>query len=77
LSNTNTVPWGGPKNRFTLDEVVTVPRGTVDPGVTPFDTAEVHGPRVDEEPVGQALEPVPESAVSTGQAITGFARAAG
>ena len=45
-------------NPGTRDEMITVLRGAVDLGVTFFDTAEVYGPYVNEELVGEALEPV-------------------
>ena len=40
------------------DEMIGVLRGAVDVGVTLFDTAEVYGPFVNEELVGEALEPL-------------------
>jgi len=40
------------------DEMIQVLRSAVDLGVTFFDTAEVYGPYVNEELVGEALEPV-------------------
>src|ERR1700710_3289754 len=45
------------------DEMVGVLRGAVDRGVTLFDTAEVYGPYVNEELVGEALEPVRDDVV--------------
>ncbi|HET9972775.1 MAG TPA: aldo/keto reductase [Streptosporangiaceae bacterium] len=39
------------------DEMIAVLRATVERGVTFFDTAEVYGPFVNEELVGEALEP--------------------
>ena len=41
------------------DEMIGVLRGAVDRGVTFFDTAEVYGPFVNEELVGEALAPGP------------------
>jgi aryl-alcohol dehydrogenase-like predicted oxidoreductase len=38
-------------------------RAAVDRGVTFFDTAEVYGPFVDEEPVGEGLQPVRDGVV--------------
>src|SRR4249920_2322512 len=40
------------------DEMVGVLRGAVERGITFFDTAEVYGPYVNEELVGEALEPL-------------------
>ena len=45
------------------DEMVAVLRGAVDLGVTFFDTAEVYGPYVNEELVGEALEPLRDQVV--------------
>lgn len=45
-------------NPGSRDEMIGVLRGAVDRGVTFFDTAEVYGPYVNEELVGEALEPV-------------------
>jgi len=42
----------------TKDEMMAVIRGAVERGVTLFDTAQVYGPMVNEELVGEALEPV-------------------
>ena len=42
------------------DEMIAVLRGAVERGVTFFDTAEVYGPYVNEELVGEALEPLRE-----------------
>ncbi|NJB71360.1 aryl-alcohol dehydrogenase-like predicted oxidoreductase [Saonia flava] len=44
-------------------EMIPVIRGAVDLGVTFFDTAEVYGPFIDEELVGEALAPVREQVV--------------
>ncbi len=44
-------------------EMIDVLRGAVDRGVTLFDTAEVYGPFVNEELVGEALAPVREQVV--------------
>ena len=45
------------------EEMVAVLRGALDLGVTFFDTAEVYGPYVNEELVGEALEPVRDQVV--------------
>jgi len=45
-------------NPGTRDEMIDVIRSAVDHGVTFFDTAEVYGPYVNEELVGEALEPL-------------------
>ena len=45
------------------DEMIAVLRGAVDRGVTFFDTAEVYGPFVNEELVGEALAPVRDQVV--------------
>ena len=45
------------------EEMVAVLRGAVERGVTFFDTAEVYGPYVNEELVGEALEPVRDQVV--------------
>jgi len=50
-------------NPGTREEMVAVLRGAVDRGVTLFDTAEVYGPFVNEELVGEALEPVRDQVV--------------
>ncbi|MGB7979795.1 MAG: aldo/keto reductase [Candidatus Nanopelagicales bacterium] len=50
-------------NPGTRDEMIAVLRGAVDLGVTFFDTAEVYGPHVNEELVGEALEPVRDQVV--------------
>src|SRR3954449_2557083 len=44
-------------------EMVAVLRGAVERGITFFDTAEVYGPYVNEELVGEALEPVRDQVV--------------
>jgi aryl-alcohol dehydrogenase-like predicted oxidoreductase len=44
-------------------EMIALLRTAVDRGVTFFDTAEVYGPYVNEELVGEALAPVRESVV--------------
>ncbi|MGK5684779.1 aldo/keto reductase [Actinoplanes sp. URMC 104] len=44
-------------------EMISVLRGAVERGVTFFDTAEVYGPYVNEELVGEALEPVRDQVV--------------
>lgn len=50
-------------NPGSRDEMVAVLRSAVDEGVTFFDTAEVYGPYVNEELVGEALEPIREKVV--------------
>jgi aryl-alcohol dehydrogenase-like predicted oxidoreductase len=45
------------------DDMVAVLRGAVERGVTLFDTAEVYGPYVNEELVGEALRPVRDQVV--------------
>src|SRR3954451_15167230 len=45
------------------DEMIAVLRGAVERGVTLFDTAEVYGPYVNEELVGEALHPVRDQLV--------------
>ncbi|HEU5111102.1 MAG TPA: aldo/keto reductase [Micromonosporaceae bacterium] len=45
------------------DEMIGVLRGAVERGVTLFDTAEVYGPYVNEELVGEALEPLRDQVV--------------
>lgn len=50
-------------NPGTREEMLTVLRSAVDHGVTFFDTAEVYGPYVNEELVGEALQPVREQVV--------------
>ncbi|WOH20616.1 aldo/keto reductase [Paenarthrobacter sp. GOM3] len=50
-------------NPGSRDEMVSVLRSAVDHGVTFFDTAEVYGPYVNEELVGEALEPIRDQVV--------------
>ncbi len=50
-------------NPGSREEMIDVLRGAVDLGVTFFDTAEVYGPYVNEELVGEALEPVRDDVV--------------
>lgn len=50
-------------NPGSRDEMIAVLRGAVERGVTFFDTAEVYGPYVNEELVGEALEPVRDQVV--------------
>ncbi|WP_020014096.1 aldo/keto reductase [Promicromonospora sukumoe] len=50
-------------NPGTREEMIGVLRGAVERGVTLFDTAEVYGPYVNEELVGEALEPVRDQVV--------------
>jgi aryl-alcohol dehydrogenase-like predicted oxidoreductase len=45
------------------DAMIAVLRGAVERGVTFFDTAEVYGPHVNEELVGEALEPLRDRVV--------------
>jgi aryl-alcohol dehydrogenase-like predicted oxidoreductase len=45
------------------DDMMGVLRGAVERGVTFFDTAEIYGPYVNEELVGEALEPLREQVV--------------
>ena len=45
------------------DDMIAVLRDAVDEGVTFFDTAEVYGPYVNEELVGQALEPLRDAVI--------------
>ncbi len=45
------------------DDMIGVLRGAVERGITFFDTAEVYGPYVNEELVGEALEPVRDRVV--------------
>ncbi|HBX4665817.1 MULTISPECIES: aldo/keto reductase [Enterobacter cloacae complex] len=47
--------YGAPKDK---GEMVSLIRYAVERGVTLFDTAEVYGPRINEELVGEALEPM-------------------
>src|SRR3954449_5232002 len=46
--------YGPPKDK---EEMISVIRGAFERGVTFFDTAEVYGPFINEELVGEALEP--------------------
>ena len=50
-------------NPGTREEMIGVLRGAVERGVTLVDTAEVYGPHVNEELVGEALEPVRDQVV--------------
>lgn len=50
-------------NPGTRDDMITVLRSAVDRGVTFFDTAEVYGPFVNEELVGEALQPLRDEVV--------------
>src|SRR3954454_13198754 len=50
-------------NPGSRDDMIGVIRGAVDRGVTLFDTAEVYGPFVNEELVGEALAPVRDRVV--------------
>src|ERR671939_66590 len=45
------------------DDMIGVLRGAVERGITFFDTAEVYGPYVNEELVGEALEPLRDQVV--------------
>jgi aryl-alcohol dehydrogenase-like predicted oxidoreductase len=57
----NTNLFGTPSG--SREEMVALIRGAVERGVTFFDTAQVYGPFVNEELVGEALEPVREQVV--------------
>lgn len=50
-------------NPGSREDMISVLRSAVDLGVTLFDTAEVYGPYVNEELVGEALEPVRDAVV--------------
>jgi len=50
-------------NPGSRDDMIGVLRAAVDRGVTFFDTAEVYGPYVNEELVGEALAPVRDQVV--------------
>jgi aryl-alcohol dehydrogenase-like predicted oxidoreductase len=50
-------------NPGSREDMIAVLRSAVDEGVTFFDTAEVYGPYVNEELVGEALEPVRDQVV--------------
>lgn len=50
-------------NPGTRDDMIAVLRAAVEEGITFFDTAEVYGPYVNEELVGEALEPVRDRVV--------------
>ncbi len=50
-------------NPGSRDDMIAVLRAAVDEGVTFFDTAEVYGPYVNEELVGEALEPIRDDVV--------------
>ncbi|KQR48396.1 aldehyde oxidase [Microbacterium sp. Leaf161] len=50
-------------NPGTRDEMIGVLRSALDLGVTFFDTAEVYGPYVNEELVGEALEPIRDQVI--------------
>lgn len=50
-------------NPGTRDEMIAVLRSALDLGVTFFDTAEVYGPYVNEELVGEALSPIRDQVV--------------
>src|SRR5829696_9885578 len=52
--------YGPPKDK---QEMISVIRGAVERGVTFFDTAEVYGPFINEELVGEALAPLREQVV--------------
>ena len=52
--------YGPPANK---QEMITLIRAAHDRGVTFFDTAEVYGPFVNEELVGEALEPIRDQVV--------------
>lgn len=46
------------------DHMIAVLRGAIERGITLFDTAEVYGPYVNEELVGEALRPVRDQVVA-------------
>ncbi len=48
--------YGPPKDK---QEMTSLLRAAVDRGITFFDTAEVYGPYINEELVGEALVPLP------------------
>ena len=50
-------------NPGSREDMIAVLRGAVERGVTFFDTAEVYGPYVNEELVGEALEPLRDQVV--------------
>lgn len=50
-------------NPGTREEVIATLRSAVDHGVTFFDTAEVYGPYINEELVGEALEPLRDEVI--------------
>lgn len=50
-------------NPGSRDDMIAVLRSALDHGITFFDTAEVYGPYVNEELVGEALEPVRDQVV--------------
>jgi aryl-alcohol dehydrogenase-like predicted oxidoreductase len=50
-------------NPGSRDDMIAVIRGAVDRGVTFFDTAESYGPWVNEELVGEAIEPIRDEVV--------------
>jgi len=52
--------YGAPGER---KDMISLIRGAVDLGITFFDTAEVYGPKVNEELVGEALRPVRDRVV--------------
>jgi aryl-alcohol dehydrogenase-like predicted oxidoreductase len=52
--------YGPPKDK---QEMITLLRAAVERGITFFDTAEVYGPFINEELVGEALEPVRKQVV--------------
>ena len=47
----------------TKQQMIAVMRGAVDRGITFFDTAQVYGPFVNEELIGEALAPVRDQVV--------------
>jgi aryl-alcohol dehydrogenase-like predicted oxidoreductase len=50
-------------NPGSRDDMIAVLRSAIDEGVTFYDTAEVYGPYVNEELVGEALEPIRDQVV--------------
>ena len=63
--------YGPAKGR---EEMVAVPRGAVERGVTFFDTAEVYGPYTNEDLVGEALAPFRNQVVIATKFPTYFVR---
>ena len=49
----------------TKEEMIALIRGAVERGITFFDTAQVYGPFVNEELVGEALVPLRDQVIAT------------